>query len=130
MALPNALAGKFELPVTYQRFLFLAQELDFSGNATSIYLCLDSESNGAVYAVDSYLEQPPRFVNASVLQLAESLDAYRAVPSGSEAKAADKASIKIWVDGFAANIDRIDPAAAADKNSWWSVIIEEMRLFT
>jgi hypothetical protein len=97
---------------------------------TAFFLCLDEHRDGVIVAVDPYQEEPTRFVNTAVPQVAESLLAYRALPGPDQAAGANKETLRGWLEELRGHLRRIDPQALQDDNSWWSVILEQLEVFT
>jgi len=127
--LPDALAPlpdvleEVDLPLDYRRYLLLADD-------GGTFLCIDARENGHIVSVDAYQELPTRFVNTTVSQFAECLLAYRALPGTEQAKGASKHEIRGWLSQLRDQFNGIDAEALRDADNWWSVITEELEVFT
>ena len=120
--MPNVLE-EVDLPLDFQRYLLLADD-------GGTFLCIDMRDNEQVVSVDPYQELPTRVVNSAVPQFAECLLAYRALPGPEQAKGADKQTIRDWIAQLEQQFNRIDSAALSGPDNWWSVVIEELTVFT
>lgn len=126
---PDALAPlpdvvpEMHLPVSFQRYRVLADD-------GGTFLCIDTEDHEHIVSVDPYQELMTRFVNSTVLELAECLLAYRALPGPEQAKTATKQTIRGWNDQLKVQFNTVDPAALSGPDNWWSSIIGELEIFT
>lgn len=89
------------------------------GQDNAAYLCLEPGPRGTVTAVWPR-ERLQRFVNTSIPCLAECLLAYRQISRGS-----DHLGAEAYASDLRRYVERVDPIALADEESWWSVVIEQ-----
>jgi hypothetical protein len=78
-------------------------------------------NDGAVISLDPQGELPCRFVNASIEHLAEFIAAYRSYCGLASAEA----DIDPLVRQLRERLIAIDPAAFADHENWWAVVLEQ-----
>ena len=118
-----------ELPTSYEPLLLTFHEprlIDGAivlGSDDSTQLILVSD---AVFSVDPKGRLPRRFVNSSIAAFASCIEAHReycdAVPdASSEAEELRVAEL------LAVALAKIDSAALADPEHWWSVVVEQVR---
>ena len=118
-----------QLPAHYEPLLLTFHEPKLVDDATIIgsdcgtRLELVSE---AVFSVDPDGRLPRRFVNSSRAAFASSIEAHRAYCSAIT-DALSLAEEDHAVESFAAALVDIDPAALAEPENWWSVVVEQLR---
>ncbi|WP_223652617.1 SUKH-4 family immunity protein [Hymenobacter psoromatis] len=118
-----AMLPEISFPLGFRRYLVLADD-------GGTFLCIDIEDDEHVIAVDAYQELMTRFVNSTVTKFAEFLLAYRGLPEPEQAKKATRKMMKEQLDSLKEQFHKIDPEALRNPDNWWSVIIEELELFT
>ena len=118
-----------ELPTRYEPLLLTFHQprlIDGAivfGNDDGTQFVLVSD---AVFSVDSKGRHPRRFVNSSIAALASCVEAHReycdaVTDASSEAEELSVAEL------LAVALVRIDSAALADPENWWSVVVEQAR---
>jgi len=80
--------------------------------------------SGRVTSVDPGGELPTRFVNSTIEQLVRCIDAYRDYTIA-VARATDDAAARALVEILRQTLADIDPAAVADPEAWWSLVLEQ-----
>jgi hypothetical protein len=86
-------------------------------------LRVDADS-GRVTSVDPEGELPTRFLNSTIEQLVRCIDAYRDYGS-TVRRAADESAARALVEDLRQTLARIDPAAVADPEAWWALVLEQ-----
>jgi hypothetical protein len=89
------------------------------GQHNASYLCLEPGPGGAITALWPQ-EKLQRFVNTSIPLFAECLLAYREIAKGS-----DHLNDEAYASEVRRYIQRVDPTALDDEESWWSVVVEQ-----
>lgn len=89
------------------------------GQDNASYMCLDTGPRGVITAVWPR-ERIQRFVNTNIPCLAECLLAYRQISKGS-----DHLNDEAYASDLRRYIERVDPIALEDEESWWSVVVEQ-----
>jgi hypothetical protein len=80
--------------------------------------------SGRVLSVDPYGEVPTRLVNSTIEQLVRCIDAYRDYASA-VLGAPDEPTARGVAAGLSQTLADIDPAAVADPEAWWALIVEQ-----
>jgi SUKH-4 immunity protein len=80
--------------------------------------------SGRVRAFDPRGERPTRFVNSTARQLGGCIDAYGRYSIEVQA-ARDEAAAREIVARLRSTLLAIDPAATADRETWWSLVLEQ-----
>jgi SUKH-4 immunity protein len=124
MVRPPNLPARFE-PLLLEFFDEPKQPGDWCILGTDSICELQADtSSGRVRAVDPRGELPTRFVNSTAHQLGACIAAYGRY--GIEVHAArDEATARDIVARLRTTISDIDPAATADRESWWSLVLEQ-----
>jgi hypothetical protein len=89
------------------------------GQDNASYLCLEPGPEGVITALWPR-ERLQRFVNTDIPRLAECLLAYRQISKGS-----DHLNDNAYASDLRRYIERVDPIALDDEESWWSVVVEQ-----
>jgi hypothetical protein len=118
-----------ELPTSYEPLLLTFHEPRLidgaivvgSDDGTQLVLVSD-----AVFSVDSKGRLSRRFVNSSVNAFASSIDAHRDYCDAVTDASSEAEELRI-VELFVATLAKIDSAALADPENWWSVVVEQAR---
>ena len=90
-----------------------------------VSICIDEEHEGHIVADESAIGGQTRFMNASIQRFAAFLTLYEMYRRASRGVSESKA-IEI-VENVEKLMREIDPDALSDPNSYWSLILEQMR---
>ena len=81
--------------------------------------------SGTVRAFDPGGKLPTRFVNSTAKQLGAFIVAYGRYCADARA-ARDEADTDTIVEGLRRTLVALDPAATADPENWWSLVLEQV----
>ena len=80
--------------------------------------------SGRVTSVDPESQLPTRLVNSTVEQLVHCVDAYREYASTVQ-RATDESAARAVAEDLRRTLATIDPAAIADPEAWWALVVEQ-----
>jgi hypothetical protein len=118
-----------ELPTSYEPLLLTFHEprlIDHaivvgSDDGTRFVLVSD-----AVFSVDPNGRLPRRFVNSSIAAFASCIEAHREYCDAVTDACSEAEELRV-AERLAVVLAKIDSAALADPENWWSVVVEQVR---
>jgi hypothetical protein len=118
-----------ELPTSYKPLLLTFHEPQLidgaivlgSDDGTQLILVSD-----AVNSVDPKGRLPRRFVNSSIAAFASCIEAHREYCDAVTDASSDVEELRV-AERLAVALAKIDSAALADPEHWWSVVVEQVR---
>jgi len=118
-----------ELPTSYEPLLLtfhqprLVDGAMVVGNDDGAQLVLVSD---AVFSVDPKGRLPRRFVNSSIAAFASCIEAHREYCDAVTNASSEAEELRVG-ELLAAALAKIDSAALADPENWWSLVVEQVR---